>query len=153
MDIRNCGRCLRANVVGGRRHEDVVRGLLCLRWGRRRFNDGQLDMGALEYDPDTDSDTIPDRWELQYFSDLSAMTDSFDSDGDGFLDWQERIGGTDPTDAFSLLAITGVTVENGSDFVIKWSRGAGVRYTVGFATDLAETSFVRAMSGIPATPL
>jgi hypothetical protein len=110
-------------------------------------------MGALEYDPDTDSDTIPDRWELQYFSDLSAMTDSFDSDGDGFLDWQERIGGTDPTDAFSLLAITGVTVENGSDFVIKWSRGAGVRYTVGFATDLAETSFVRAMSGIPATPL
>jgi hypothetical protein len=119
---------------------------------RSRFNDGQLDIGALECDPDTDSDTIPDRWELQYFADLTTMTATSDNDGDGLLDWQERIAGTDPTDAFSLLVITGAKVENGSDFVIQWRSAAGVSYTVGFATNLAHGSFARATSGIPATP-
>ena len=119
---------------------------------RSRFSDGQPDIGALECDPDTDSDTIPDRWELQHSGDLATMTATSDNDGDGLLDWQERIAGTDPTDALSLLAITGLKVENGSDFVIQWRSTTGVCYTVGFVTDLAQTSFVRATSGILATP-
>ncbi len=119
---------------------------------RSRFNDGQLDMGALEYDPDTDSDTIPDRWELQHYGDLTTMTATSDHDGDGLLDRQERIAGTDPTDASSLLAITNARVENGSDLVIQWRSVTGVHYTVGLATALAPNRFVRARSAIPATP-
>ena len=47
-------------------------------------------------DPDSDNDTLPDPWELKYFSNLSlGPTD--DPDGDGVNNGDELSAGTNPT--------------------------------------------------------
>lgn len=52
---------------------------------------------------DSDSDNLPDDWELQYFGDLSADA-AGDPDGDGFTNLEEYSRGSDPTSAEDLLA-------------------------------------------------
>ena len=80
-------------------------------------------IAALEPEPDTDGDGLPDPWELQYWGNLdqTATDDSegdglnnlteyengsdptrFDGDGDGFPDWMEIERGTDPADPQSF---------------------------------------------------
>lgn len=54
---------------------------------------------------DGDRDGLPDPWELRYFDDLAADPRS-DTDSDGMTEDAERIAGTDPTDAASVLAFT-----------------------------------------------
>jgi hypothetical protein len=46
---------------------------------------------------DSDSDGLPDAWELSYFGDLSQGPDD-QGDGDGFTNIHEYELGTDPTD-------------------------------------------------------
>jgi len=46
---------------------------------------------------DTDADTLPDSWELQFFDNLNQTGDD-DFDGDGFTNLEEYSAGTDPTD-------------------------------------------------------
>ena len=45
---------------------------------------------------DTDEDKLPDKWELQFFGNLSG-TGSEDPDGDGLDNWNEFLRGTNPT--------------------------------------------------------
>lgn len=47
-------------------------------------------------EPDTDSDGIPDPWEISIFGDLTTASDTTDFDGDGLLDTDEYRNGTDP---------------------------------------------------------
>ena len=47
-------------------------------------------------DGDSDSDGLPDPWELEYFGDLSYDADD-DPDLDGFTNLEEYEAGTDPT--------------------------------------------------------
>lgn len=46
--------------------------------------------------PDSDSDLMPDWWEVMYFGNLSEAADT-DFDGDGYTNLQEYASGTNPT--------------------------------------------------------
>jgi len=49
--------------------------------------------------------------------------DLLDSDGDGVANWQEYIGGTDPTDATSYLHITNIEVSPYNIILLQWIGG------------------------------
>ena len=46
---------------------------------------------------DSDNDSLPDNWEINYFGDLSH-NGTMDDDGDGYTNLLEYRRGTDPTD-------------------------------------------------------
>src|SRR6185295_17876925 len=58
---------------------------------------------------------------------------ALDSDGDGLLDWQEQIAGTNPFDSNSVLRITGLA--NGNQLVV-WDSVSNVNYQVLATTNL-----------------
>jgi len=62
-------------------------------------------------------DTIPDAWELSYFSDLAIINDTTDYDGDGLPDIDEYTHGTDPlqSDSDGDGMPEGWEVDNGLD--------------------------------------
>jgi hypothetical protein len=84
---------------------------------------------ALTVLPDTDQDGIPDSWELQYFGNSTNASASADTDGDGMINSDEFVAGTDPTDALSVLKIT-VNATNQAilNFVAQTNRGYSVQY-------------------------
>jgi len=73
-----------------------------------------IGMGRYEISPaaDTDSDGLPDDWEIEHFGDLQAEPED-DPDGDGYSNLEEYHLGTDPHVA--LPAIVHVSVANGGD--------------------------------------
>lgn len=86
---------------------------------------------------DTDSDGLPDWWETEYFGSL-AKTAAEDTDGDGFSNLAEFIGGTVPTSGASYLAFASaarIAGTSGANFAltfptvaerfyrIEWSEG------------------------------
>ncbi len=77
--------------------------------------------------------------------------DSADPDGDGWINANEFIAGTDPKDASNLLAITAM-VANGDDFLVTFPSVAGRHYTVETTDKLvaADWQFVLT-NDIPAT--
>ncbi len=55
---------------------------------------------------DTDNDGLPDEWEAAFGLDPGNSTDRLlDADGDGHLNWQEYVAGTNPTNALSHLRL------------------------------------------------
>ena len=62
--------------------------------GEPRIVDGVVDIGADEF-LDTDTDGMPDYWEMNHFGDLSH-DGTVDTDGDGLTDLQEFENNTDP---------------------------------------------------------
>ena len=63
---------------------------------------------------DLDGDGSSDTWERVYFGSTNAPAalPNHDADGDGLLNWQEFVAGTDPTDAQSALRLH-AALENG----------------------------------------
>lgn len=75
---------------------------------------------------DVDSDGLPDEWELRSLHDL-AGSPATDRDGDGQNELGERVAGTDPLDARSVLRLR---VSGQSGFPLEWESVAGRRYTL-----------------------
>jgi Bacterial TSP3 repeat len=113
----------------------------------------------INQDPnDTDGDTIPDWWEMQYFGSLSEADATTDHDGDGLSDAEEYWYGTNPlqadTDGDGIgdlqAALIGITHGKGSvqlklcfgwgvygkEAVISWNSLPGRIYRVYVATAL-----------------
>ena len=71
---------------------------------------------------DTDSNGLPDWWELQYFSHLTATSPDADPDGDGAGNLAEWLAGTDPTDLLSRLWVSGENDGSGTQgLVVRWT--------------------------------
>jgi hypothetical protein len=71
-------------------------------------------------DLDTDDDSLPDTWEIQYFGDLDETANG-DTDNDGFTNIEEYANGTNPT------------IKNTSyvyPFVVGWDVPGNVNYMV-----------------------
>jgi CotH kinase protein/Fn3 associated/Lamin Tail Domain/Concanavalin A-like lectin/glucanases superfamily/Immunoglobulin I-set domain/Chitobiase/beta-hexosaminidase C-terminal domain/Bacterial TSP3 repeat len=67
---------------------------------------------------DSDHDGLPDSWETAYgLNPADALDRALDSDGDGMLNWQEYVAGTDPTNASSYLKIETVLGDLGATVV------------------------------------
>ncbi|OGV75612.1 MAG: hypothetical protein A3K19_24120 [Lentisphaerae bacterium RIFOXYB12_FULL_65_16] len=63
-----------------------------------------VDIGVYEFGTDSDSDSLPDAWEMAHFGDLDE-TDSGDPDGDLLDNAAEYAAGTNPTDPASKLTV------------------------------------------------
>lgn len=83
---------------------------------------------------DSDNDGLLDSWEQQYFGNLSR-NGSGDFDGDGFIDYNEFMAGTSPTDSSSLLRVLFPQIA-GNSTTVQWSAVPGKTYRVQFKTDL-----------------
>jgi subtilisin family serine protease len=102
---------------------------------------------------DTDSNGLPDWWEIQYFGAI-GQSPSADPDGDGFTNYQEFMLGTNPKLAGSKLAISQTAVvPNGAnkDFRIGFPTVSGWTYRVERSDTLAAASWVQVGSNVTGT--
>jgi hypothetical protein len=99
---------------------------------------------------DSDSDGLPDEWELQYFSSISdpQASPNADPDGDGFTNLQEYLAGTNPLDANSCLKIDVASVA-GSTATIQFTAVAGKTYSVLYRDNPAAGAWLK-LSDVPA---
>ena len=81
-------------------------------------------------DSDTDADQLDDAWENACFGNLS-QNGTDDPDHDGFNNLQERIAGTNPTDAAARFRIDQITEPS-----IQWTAVEGRTYSVYWTDDL-----------------
>jgi Right handed beta helix region len=109
------------------------------------------DVGAHE-SPDADDDGLPDDWEVAYFGNTTTADETSHGDNDNQCDRDEFVAGTNPTNALSCFALTGLTVPVQTQCVLRWSSTAGRQYAVDWSTDLLKAFTNEAGSGIPATP-
>ncbi|MBN1674517.1 MAG: VCBS repeat-containing protein [Kiritimatiellae bacterium] len=100
--------------------------------------------------PDADADTLPDDWEQLYFGSPTAADGLADPDGDGSLNWQECVAGTDPTNAASYFAIFNFR-RAGTQLIVEWLSLSGRVYDVESATNLP-AGFTPLATGLGATP-
>jgi hypothetical protein len=115
---------------------------------RFRYSDGALDMGAYEFNPDVDYDGMPDDWERIYFTSLTNMTATSDTDGDRFPDWQEYVAGTLPTNPGSRLVVTGVKSAR-TNLVLTWQSVSNRQYSIAWRTNLMAGTWSPVVSNIP----
>jgi subtilisin family serine protease/Tol biopolymer transport system component len=95
----------------------------------------KLDLVRLRLLRDDDNDGLPDSWEQQYFGNPANTAATDDSDGDGFSNLAEYIGGTNPASAdpaspASYLRITQIQPGAGPSLTITWPSVANRIYTV-----------------------
>src|SRR5690606_17683271 len=87
--------------------------------------------------PDSDGDSLPDRWELTWFGTLDR-DGSGDADGDGVSDRDEFIAGTSPINDTSVLAALPIQAGSGGEPVILWAAVPGRKYRVQYKDDFNE---------------
>ena len=74
---------------------------------------------------DSDSDGIPDDWEVKYYGTVAACDAKADTDGDGMSALDEFVAGSDPTDGNSFFCV-GLAFTNGEP-VVSWIPNLGTR--------------------------
>ncbi len=143
-----------------------------LRWSYRILKTGARPMSGWNIDDveiladtalptDTDTDGMPDAWELQYFFTTTGGDPALDSDGDGTSNLHEFLASTIPTDPASTFRATSVSRDANGHFTLVWSAIGGVRYRVQFSetlvagfTDIVRTALEEtnpATAGTPST--
>ena len=85
---------------------------------------------------DTDTNGLPDWWELQYFGHLTGTDPNADADHDGMSNLAEWLAGTNPTNASSCLRLIAIPSNNPNAFVVKWPSVAGKYYWLERSTNL-----------------
>ena len=110
------------------------------------------DLEVTELTGDSDHNTLPDWWEFDFFGQRTGTDPYADGDEDLMLNWQERIAGTDPTNASSRLMAQVVENHSTTDLVISWESVEGKMYSLLLQTNLATDSSTTVASDIPATP-
>ena len=85
---------------------------------------------------DTDTNGLPDWWELQYFNHLTGTDPNADADHDGMSNLAEWLAGTNPTNAASCLRLTLLLPANTNGVVLRWPSVAGKVYRLERATNL-----------------
>jgi subtilisin family serine protease len=85
---------------------------------------------------DTDTNGLPDWWELQYFNHLTGTDPNADADHDGMSNLAEWLAGTNPTNAASCLRLTLLLPANTNGVVLRWPSVAGKYYRLERATNL-----------------
>jgi hypothetical protein len=99
---------------------------------------------------DSNSDGLPDAWELTYFGTL-GVSPGADADGDGMSNLQEYLAGTNPIDTFSNLRITAIsTLSFGSTVNLTWTSVSNRCYYIQEKLNLTALSwFDSGLSAIP----
>ncbi len=88
---------------------------------------------------DTDGDTMPDAWEIQYGLDPQNPADALlDADNDGSSNAGEYTAGTDPRDRGSVLRITEIGRDASGQIVFVFPAVAGKSYQVEASATAAE---------------
>lgn len=95
--------------------------------GSEVASDGAEGIRIDNYFSDINNNNIPDGWEREHFGNLHTIKTTSDYDGDGFLDWQEYIAGTDPRDASCYFGVNHAKVDS-ADMRVAWQGVAGRRY-------------------------
>ncbi|MCX6864721.1 MAG: S8 family serine peptidase [Verrucomicrobia bacterium] len=101
---------------------------------------GRLDLLKMT---DTDSDSLPDWWEMENFNSL-AESAAGDVDGDGFSNLTEYLSNTKPVSASSFLSFTSfhqVNDTSGRSFVLTFPSVAERKYQIEWSDNLAATSW------------
>lgn len=101
---------------------------------------------------DSNSNGLPDWWEVDNFGGRTNGNAAADSDRDGMDDGDEYVAGTCPTNAGSRLCVEVVAMPVSNRFVIAWPSVSNRVYVVQGATDLASGFGATLANGIPATP-
>ena len=94
--------------------------------------DADVDGIADENDPDDDNDGLEDHLEQAgslFHPEVPTDPMRADSDGDGHPDGAERVSGTNPTDPYSLFAVTWVRYAS-NIVTLGWSACGGKTYEV-----------------------
>ena len=76
-------------------------------------------------------------WLASYGLPSDGSADNRDSDGDGLINWQEYLAGTNPTNASSVFKITAGQARSGGQFVLRWLSVSNRLYDVLRGTNLA----------------
>lgn len=103
---------------------------------------------------DSDSDGIPDWWEINYFGEINTTNNAAnavaDPDGDGMINRDEYIAGTDPTNPLSLLNI--VLMGTNAN-VLQFVAQTNVGYSVQIGTNLTSAAWNNVTNIIPSSAL
>lgn len=92
---------------------------------------------------DTDSDGIPDSWELLYAPNLTILGDNQDADSDGLNDADEYAADTDPRNAADKLDIVHFEIPgNGSAGTLQWTGRSTRSYRVQASPDLSHWTWI-----------
>jgi hypothetical protein len=101
---------------------------------------------------DTDTDGIPDAWELAQAGDLESLAADRDADGDGLSDRLEYLAGTSPTNGGSRLAVTRLVPLPDGGLEVRWASVEGRRYDVERATNPWTGAVAVVAAGLAPTP-
>jgi hypothetical protein len=104
--------------------------------------DSQLDNLMIRYMTgdvtDVDSDGLGDYWEVNYFGSITNSDGTADFDNDNYIDYNEFVAGTIPTNALSLLVIESMIKGPGAnEYVIQWQSANERTYRITSTDNLA----------------